>query len=222
MNRIVITIILLICSSVVAKAQSSLPSNKLSPGYMAVMKENIQMLDTATATETFSLLSNNFERIALAEKSDWISYYYAANCRISQAAYMTDKNSTDMLADKAEALLDKADSLSKDNSEIYCLYYLLSYIRIKADPMGRYQQYGPMAAEYIGLAKQLNPANPRTWLCEAQVVLNTPEAFGGGKNVARPLLEKSMEAFELFKPVTDISPNWGAKTARQLWDEVNK
>jgi hypothetical protein len=31
-----------------------------------------------------------------------------------------------------------------------------------------------------------------------------------------------MEAFELFKPVTDISPNWGAKTARQLWDEVNK
>jgi len=222
MKQSVITVVLMISSALSANAQTATNSKSQSVKYVAAMKENILLLDTANTSETFALLSNNFERIALAEQNDWLSYYYAANSTISQASKSADKDAIDMLADKGEAMLKKADSLSKNNSEIYCLYYLLSYVRIKADPMGRFQQYGTMASEYIGLAKQYNPGNPRAWLCEAQVVLHTPEAFGGGKNAAKPLIEETVKKFGSFKPETDISPNWGNKTAQQLWEQANK
>jgi hypothetical protein len=36
-----------------------------------------------------------------------------------------------------------------------------------------------------------------------------PEAFGGGKAVARPIFETAQQKFENFKPLSPLWPNWG-------------
>jgi hypothetical protein len=43
-----------------------------------------------------------------------------------------------------------------------------------------------------------------------------PEAFGGGKAVAKKLFEKSVELFENFKPASALHPSWGKEQAAQL------
>ena len=116
---------------------------------------------------------------------------------------------TDPLADKAELLINQAESLSKDNSEIYLVKKLIATLRLIADPQTRYQTYGPAAVEALATAKKLNPGNPRIYLLEGQDKFYTPEQFGGSKTEAKKLFEESKAKFDTFKPASDIDPNWG-------------
>ena len=46
--------------------------------------------------------------------------------------------------------------------------------------------------------------------------MNTPEAFGGGKAVAKKLFEKSVELYKTFKPASPFHPTWGKEDAEKL------
>ena len=57
----------------------SLASFSQSDKYVAAMQKNIAAIDTSFRTPPALLaLANNFERIAVAEKNQWLPYYYAA------------------------------------------------------------------------------------------------------------------------------------------------
>ena len=58
-------------------------------------------------------------------------------------------------------------------------------------------------------ALELNPDNPRVYYLRATMTFHTPEAYGGGAAKALPLFQAADEKFRIFKPKTDISPNWG-------------
>ncbi|MEO7046664.1 MAG: hypothetical protein ABI091_15270, partial [Ferruginibacter sp.] len=47
------------------------------------------------------------------------------------------------------------------------------------------------------------------YLLEAENKFYTPQAFGGGKEVAKPLFETANKLYENFKPETSLSPTWG-------------
>ena len=54
-----------------------------SEKYIASMKSNIAAIDTSFKNPSNLLtLANNFERIATAEKTQWLAYYYAAFARL--------------------------------------------------------------------------------------------------------------------------------------------
>src|SRR5919205_570676 len=53
------------------------------------------------------------------------------------------------IADKAEALLNKAEELAKDNAEIYIAKKMIASVRMMADPMNRYMKYGPIASQAL-------------------------------------------------------------------------
>src|SRR3954471_5782902 len=90
-----------------------------SERYVAAMKTNIGMLDSAMAKGNHAELANNFERIADAEKTQWLPYYYAAYCNVMSAYTEKDKSKVDAIADKAEAMITKAEATNgKENSEI--------------------------------------------------------------------------------------------------------
>ena len=74
----------------------------------------------------------------------------------------------------------------------------------------------------IAKAKSINPLNPRITLHEAQGVFYTPEAYGGGKQKAMPLIKFAVEQFAIFKPASAIMPNWGAPVAQYLLGEAQK
>jgi hypothetical protein len=97
-----------------------------------------------------------------------LPYYYAALAEVN-AGYSTMNgkmsggmgDKLDPIADKAEILLNKAEAMSKDNSEIYIVKKMIASLRMLADPMSRYMTYGPQAAEALELAKKFNSENPR-------------------------------------------------------------
>jgi hypothetical protein len=188
--------------------------------FVKAMEAKIASADTATGVQELTDLANSFERIADAEKNQWLAYYYAAFCNAkagvmigSGGDIMTAKaDKTDPYAEKADKEIKKAEELMKNNSEIYVVKKMIATLRMMGDPMNRYMTYGQEAQANLDEAKKLDPNNPRVYLLEAQDKYFTPEQFGGSKDEAKVLFEKSRQLFETFKPETTIHPNWGKGT----------
>ena len=184
-----------------------------SEKYTAAMKGNISQLDSIMVKNNANELSNNFIRIAEAEKTQWLPYYYAAYTKVIEALTGTDNSKKDAITDKAKELISKAESvLGKENSEIDVIKSMIATSYMTVDPQSRYMSYSTEINDNIEKAKKLDSTNPRPYLFQAQNVFYTPEQFGGGKETAKPLFDKATELFATFKPETDLSPNWGKAT----------
>ena len=192
--------------------------------FVKAMENKIAEIDTTHTAQGFTDLANAFERIADAEKNQWLAYYYAAYCNASAGSLigtggdmMTSKaDKTDPYADKADKQISKAEELMKNNSEIYVVKKMIATLRLLGDPMNRYMTYGPEAQAMLDEAKKLNAENPRVYILEAQDKYFTPEQFGGNKEEAKVLFEKAQKLFETFKPETSIHPNWGRSQVAYL------
>lgn len=197
----------------------SFATNAQSEKYTKAMQQWVPAVDTSHTAQGLLALANTFQRIADAEKTQWLPYYYAALCQVNMA-YMTGGASpsasvTDPIADKAEELLKKAESLAgTPNSEVFVVQKMIASLRMLADPMSRYQIYGPLAAEALQKAKTLDPENPRIYMLEGQDLFYTPEQFGGSKTEAKKKFETAMSKFETHKPASDIHPSWGKSTVQ--------
>ncbi len=186
--------------------------------YTMAMEPKVIAVDTLRNPDELVALSAAFERIADAEKTKWLPYYYAALAQVNAAYTMVmqkpDAAKTDPMADKAEALINKADELSAKNSEIYIVKKMIASLRMMADPMSRYMKYGPLAEEALQTAIKLNPENPRIYMLQGQDKFFTPEQFGGSKTEAKKLFEMANKKFETFKPASTLDPNWGRSTVK--------
>ena len=189
--------------------------------YTKKMKQNLQLLDSAKSAQDFIDLSASFERVGDAEKTQWLPYYYAA-----YAYYMTGwidlKADKDKVGAKSTDLLAKAEALETNNSEIFCMKQMIAVQEMTVDAMNRWQTYGKEATAALENAKKADPTNPRPYMLDGQTVINTPEAFGGGKANAKPLLQKAVELFAKFKPASELHPSWGKKQAEDLLAQCNK
>ncbi len=193
--------------------------------FVKAMETNIQSLQTVQSPEQWLELSNTFERIAEAEKTEWLPYYYASYAKVMNA-FMSGGTGgaitadvADPAADKAEQLLNKAEALSGENSEIFIIRKMIANLRMMADPMTRYQTYGPQGAEALAKAKQLDQNNPRVYLLEGQDKFYTPEQFGGSKAEAKKLFETSIEKFSSHSTPSSLHPKWGLEQAKYFYEQ---
>ena len=198
-----------------------------SEKYTKTMLQRLAAMDTTRNVDGLRELSAGFERIAEAEKTQWQPFYYAAYNQVQSGYFLTQGSisggmaaSLDPIADKAEQLLNKAEALSKDNSEIYIVKKMIASLRMMGDPMNRYMQFGPVAAEALQNAKTLNPENPRIYLLEAQDKYFTPEQYGGSKTEAKKLFETALAKFDAFKPATELDPSWGRQAAEYFLSQI--
>jgi hypothetical protein len=206
---------------------AGLQANAQSAKYISAMEANIAAMDTARAHTSWQELGNSFERIAEAEKTQWLPYYYSAVSNVMMG-YMLNSGTpgsgnstqTDQIADKAESMINKAEAIEKENSEIYCVKKMIATLRMMADPMTRYQTYGPMAADALAKAKSLDPKNPRVYMLEGQDKFYTPEQFGGSKTEAKALFEESIKLFETNLPKSSIDPRWGLGQVKYFLAQV--
>jgi hypothetical protein len=188
-----------------------------SEKYVKAMESKVALLDSSRTAESFKELANGFERIADAEKTQWMPYYYAAYCQVMAGTFSMPQDGSfgdnsaisDPYADKAELLINKADELSKENSEIYCVKKMVFGLRMMGNPMSRYMTEGAKASEALEKAKALNSNNPRIYILEGQDKFYTPEQFGGSKEEAKKLFEKANGIFMVSKPGSSIEPQWG-------------
>ena len=191
-----------------------------SEKYTAAMKTNIAMIDSAFKDPAQLLsLANTFERIAVAEKIQWLPYYYAAYCQVNNGFFEKDKSKVDEIADKASTLIAKADSLMPKNSEISCIKSMIASCHMMVNPMQRYLEYGEASNGNIEAAMEQDPANPRPYMLRGQALKFTPEQFGGGCGTAKPELQKALDRFVAFKPASELHPNWGKAYTENLIKE---
>jgi hypothetical protein len=198
----------------------SLASFAQSEKYIAAMKKNIAAMDTSFANPANLLsLANNFERIATAEKNQWLAYYYAALCQVNYGFMENDKTKTDGFADKASDLINLADALQPNNSEISCIKSMIASCHMMVNPMQRWQQYGEESSSNIDKAIEQDATNPRPNYLRAQTLKYTPESFGGGCGPATIELKTAMDKYAAFKAATELHPVWGKPRAEQLIKE---
>jgi hypothetical protein len=200
--------------------------SQTSDKFTAAMQSKLALMDSARDVNSLKDLSAAFERIGDAEKTQWLPYYYAALCDVNAGniamtaggAVNMGNNSdkTDPLADRAEDLLNKAEALSKDNSEIFVVKKMIATLRLMGDPMNRYMTYGPQGAQALDAAKKLNPDNPRIYVLEGMDKYYTPEQFGGSKEEAKKLFQEAQQKYASFKPESNIHPNWGKNLVDNL------
>ena len=186
-----------------------------SEKFVKAMESRLSTLDSNTTADQWKDAANGFERIADAEKTQWLPYYYAAYCQVMAGTYSLpmdgsfgDNSSiTDPAADKAEQLLNKAESLTTANTETWCVRKMIHGLRMMGNAMSRYMTEGPKADAALSTAKQMNPANPRVYILEGQDKFYTPEQFGGSKEEAKKLFEKAKELFMTSKPASMTPPS---------------
>jgi hypothetical protein len=214
MKRILFSICLFVGLASASMAQSA--------QYEGAMSKNVAMLDDSTNFNPDKLLEigNTFERIAAAEKTQWLPFYYAGYCYVMSALMQRDNDKVDDLADKAAVNIEQAEAISPKNDEIDCIKSLIATSRIRVDPQSRGMKYGTESASLLEQANQINKENPRVYLLQGQALFYTPEQYGGSKPEAKKKFEVALQKFSTFKPASSIAPHWGEAYAKGLMAQI--
>ena len=186
--------------------------------YIGAMKTGMQLFSTAKSGADFTAASNHFERVGGIAKTEWLPFYYAAYTQMINGTTLQDAAQKDLVYDKALELIGKAEILKPAESEIAALKGYITFMKIYVDPMTRMQSGMGQAMASLEKAKALNPNNPRPYFIIAQNQFYTPEAYGGGKKVAKSGLEMASAKFETFK-ADGFAPSWGKDQNQALLEQ---
>ncbi len=214
MKHIPLIISIIIFSFSNIKAQNS--------AYLKAMEGLVIEIQNAKFGSSLQPLANKMERIATTEKTEWLPNYWVAYCYMMDSYSEKDDDKKDQLLDKADTYMNTIDKLVKNNEEVEIMRANIANARIAVSPSFRWMKYGSKIDKALASAKKLNAQNPRISLLEAQGIFYTPAMFGGGKDKSKPVLEKAIEQFAKFKPVSTIHPNWGLPTAKWMLSQTDK
>lgn len=191
-----------------------------SARYAPAMKSEFKMLKEAKTMQEHNSVSAAFNRIANAEKTLWVPYYYAALAKINGAMHdpTVDK---DKVGAEVDSLLVKAELLEK-NSELSTLHYYNEILKMSVNPAQRFMEASPLLEKYYQTAIAQDSANPRIYFMKGETVFHTPASFGGGKDAAKPLFQKAVNLFESQQPKAEFGPKWGKEDAEAMLKQCSE
>jgi len=198
----------------IAACSLQLSTSAQSDAYRNKMVQTLELLDSAKTVQDLQEVSAQFERIGDAEKTQWLPYYYAALAQ-TNIGWMDQKADKDKLADKTKGIIAKGQAID-NNSEFFVLLNMVATQQMMVDPQARWMSYGMDAGQALAEAKKLDAGNPRIYYLEGMSLFNTPPQFGGGKEKAKPVFQKSVDLFKSFQPKTPMHPKWGQKMAEDM------
>lgn len=190
-------------------------------GYEETMGQNIAKLFQTQNSEELISIANTFDRIGQKEASQWLPYYYAAYANLSVLFFNQDLSVDEKIKnlDLAQKELDKAATLNENESEIYVLQAFIYQMRITDPSLG--YKYLTLSNESLAKAKTLTPENPRYYYLKGMNVFYTPSEFGGGKEAAKPMLEKAAELFAKATQENPLLPSWGKEHNQMMLQQCN-
>ena len=184
----------------------------------AVLQNAVARLDKAAAVKEYEALEKEFAAMAASKKTAWLPYYYAALAQTwvgwNPATKDKDGNSA-----KINAYLAKAEAIEK-NAELYAVENMSATQQMLVDPQSRWMTYGKTAGEALQKGLQADPNNPRLYYLQGMSLFGTPPQFGGGKDKAKPLFEKSVSLYKAAHPEA-LAPTWGQKQAEDMLAQCN-
>jgi hypothetical protein len=185
-------------------------SQAANPEFMKVMGETLAQYQYCKNVDDFQSLANKFERIANAEKGEWLPLYYHAHCYILMSFIeTTDAKKKDEYLDAAEKSIEKILVMAPGEAEVYALQGFLYTGRLVINPMERGQKYSMLSGQSLGKALAMEPGNPRASVLKLQNEMGTAQFYGNDP------AEYCSQAFELldrwdnYKLKSPIYPSWG-------------
>ena len=156
-----------------------------------------------------------FERIAGAEKENWLPSYYAATILIMDGFAIKDESALNTHLNKAQALLDQAAAISKRNPEIFITQAMLQTVYVAFDG----QKYGmTLSAKNTQLyaeALAIAPDNPRVVLSKAQWDMGTAKFFGQSTASFCDEIKRSIDLFKKEEKKGMYHPFGGIERAQE-------
>jgi len=166
--------------------------------------------------------ANVFERIAAAEKDNWLPSYYAAQVNISSSFGEQDKEKLTAQLAKAHDLVNDAKSISPNNPEIMVLEAMMHTAWVAYDGNAYGMKLSPIIAGLYSKAVIIAPENPRVVLGKAEWDMGSARFFGQDTAPFCKDIKRSLDLFANFKPESPFHPNWGKDRAEQAQAQCNQ
>ncbi len=157
-----------------------------------------------------------FERIAAAEKENWLPNYYVALVSTTTAFATKDKIQVDALLKKAQAALDVELKKQANHPELLVMQAMIHTAWIAFDPMTNGMKLSGTVMEIYGKAEAIAPENPRVVLSKTEFEMGSAKFFGTDTKPLCAKAEKAIELFATFKPESAFHPNWGLDRAQSM------
>lgn len=196
--------------------------NAQSEKFAGAMQSGLEKMGSAQSPADWQSIAATFERIANAEKNQWLPYYYAA-LALSTQGWMDEKLDKDANSAKIKSLCEIAQGLTedpKDKAEILSVVNMACTQQMMVDPQARWMTNGMEAGKALQEAMQLDPSNPRLYYLQGMSLFNTPEQFGGGKEKAKPVFEQAMKLYQAAN-VKPMYPDWGKEETVKMIEQCN-
>ncbi|MDZ7607964.1 MAG: hypothetical protein U5K79_20840 [Cyclobacteriaceae bacterium] len=187
--------------------------------YESAMTATIEKLNTASTVDAYRDVAASFERIAEAEQSKWLPFYYAGLSYVWASHTIQDGAAIDGLLDQAQVMVDKAVKLSAQNDEIITLQGYIYMMKVTVDPASRGAQYSGMAMQQFGQAVGINDQNPRALMLMGRMQMGTEQFFGQDTSNSCAMIARAAKMFEDYKPASAIDPAWGKETSEMFMSE---
>lgn len=207
MIRAITLFIFFMCNAISAQSQ-----------YETGMKKAFSLWEENQPTEASAM----FERIAAAEKNNWLPLYYVALVNTTEAFKTQDKQTVSALLAKAQSAQESAAALSSNNAELLVMQAMINTAWIVADPMANGMKLSAPTKELYAKAIIIAPNNPRVVLNKAQFEIGSARFFGKDTKPMCAEIERSISLFANFKPETPFSPKWGKERAEEALGECGK
>ncbi|SFA70356.1 hypothetical protein SAMN05660845_0123 [Flavobacterium swingsii] len=159
--------------------------------------------------------SDMFDRIASAEKNNWLPNYYVALVNTTSAFGTQDKEKINNLLTKAQTALSVEMIKNPNNAELLVMQAMIHTAWIVADPMTNGMKLSGPVMELYAKAQAIAPENPRVVFCKAEFEINGAKYFGGDTKPMCAQIEKSIGLFATFKPESQFHPKWGLDRATE-------
>jgi hypothetical protein len=200
MTKIITTIAFFVCSILSAQTQ-----------FEQGMAKSLGLWGEGKAQEASDLM----ERIAAAEKTNWLPNYYVALINTTEALKPSNKANATALVEKAQKAQDEASMISQNNPELLVMQAMIYTALIVQDPMVNGMKYSPKVMELYTKAKIIAPENPRVVYCKAEFEINSAPWTGADVKKLCQDLQSAIPLFEKFKQETPFHPNWGLGRAQE-------
>ena len=202
-----VIILLIMISFISVKANASSDFDKA----MMKAKKNLKAAMNKSDAAQLTKVRGEFERILQLKEKTWLVNYYIALSDYGLATASVIKEDNAGLKKYTQSGIDVINKSIDEYPE-----FADSFVLLEALNFNRWQYEQEKMQEIIAAtgsadesATKLDKNNPRLLMLNGMSSFYTPEAFGGGVDVAIPKLEKSVDAFKTRKEASELYPDWG-------------
>lgn len=186
--------------------------------YETGMDKAFEFLSQGKLTES----ANLFERIAKADKKNWLPSFYTGYVTVLSAFGVKDEATLKSKLEKAETFLNEAATISPNNPEIIIIQALHNTAYIAFDGQKYGMSLSGQNAALYAKALKIAPKNPRVILGKAEWDMGSARFFGQSTDPYCKDIQRALEIFKTEKIETKYAPSWGKERAEEVLKQCEK